>query len=104
MVSQEELLKNSKIDDRDYTLTTFINQKNYARNMKFSNPWIDTVDMTYQFPFTFNVTVKEYGVLGYLHENEHYYPILTSGEVIMMQLLLSPCLLPTSLWNFLIDS
>ena len=82
MVSQEELLKNSKIDDRDYTLTTFINQKNYARNMKFSNPWIDTVDMTYQFPFTFNVKVKEYEVLGYLHENEHYYPILTSGEVI----------------------
>ena len=82
MVSQEELLKNSKIDDRDYTLTTFINQKNYARNMKFSNPWIDTVDMTYQFPFTFNVKVKEYGVLGYLHENENYYPILTSGEVI----------------------
>ncbi|KXT66576.1 cell division protein FtsQ/DivIB [Streptococcus sp. DD04] len=82
MVSQEELLKNSKIDDRDYTLTTFINQKNHARNMKFSNPWIDTVDMTYQFPFTFNVKVKEYGVLGYLHENENYYPILTSGEVI----------------------
>lgn len=82
MVSQEELLKNSKIDDRDYTLTTFINQKNYARNMKFSNPWIDRVDMTYQFPFTFNVKVKEYGVLGYLHENENYYPILTSGEVI----------------------
>lgn len=82
IVSQEELLKNSKIDDRDYTLTTFINQKNYARNMKFSNPWIDTVDMTYQFPFTFNVKVKEYGVLGYLHENENYYPILTSGEVI----------------------
>ena len=82
MVSQEELLKNSKIDDRDYTLTTFINQKNYARNMKFSNPWIDTVDMTYQFPFTFNVKVKEYEVLGYLHENENYYPILTSGEVI----------------------
>ena len=82
IVSQEELLKNSKIDDRDYTLTTFINQKNYARNMKFSNPWIDRVDMTYQFPFTFNVKVKEYGVLGYLHENENYYPILTSGEVI----------------------
>lgn len=82
MVSQEELLKNSKIDDRDYTLTTFINQKNHARNMKFSNPWIDTIDMTYQFPFTFNVIVKEYGVLGYLHENEKYYPILTSGEVI----------------------
>jgi len=82
MVSQEELLKNSKIDDRDYTLTTFINQKNYARNMKFSNPWIDTVDMTYQFPFTFNVKVKEYEVLGYLHENKNYYPILTSGEVI----------------------
>lgn len=82
VVSREELLKSSKIDERDYTLTTFINQRNYARNMKDSNPWVDTVNMTYQFPFTFNVNIKEYDVLGYLRENENYYPILTSGELI----------------------
>lgn len=82
MVSQEDLLKSSKIDEKDYTLTTFINGGNHIRNMKTSSPWINNLEMTYQFPITFQVKVKEYGVLAYLHEGGQYYPILTNGEVI----------------------
>ena len=82
MVSQEELLKSSKIDEKDYTLTTFINGGNHIRNMKASSPWINNLEMAYQFPITFQVKVKEYGVLAYLHEGGQYYPILTNGEVI----------------------
>ncbi|KXT81664.1 Cell division protein FtsQ [Streptococcus sp. DD11] len=81
-VDQETLLQSSRIDDRDYTLTTLLNQSNYARNMKASSPWIEQVDMTYQFPVTFQVTVKEYAVLAYLHDGGQYYPILTNGQVI----------------------
>lgn len=82
MVSQEELLKSSKIDEKDYTLTTFINGGNHIRNMKASSPWINNLEMAYQFPITFQVKVKEYGVLAYLHEGGQYYPILTNGQVI----------------------
>ena len=82
MVSQEELLKSSKIDEKDYTLTTFINGGNHIRNMKASSPWINNLEMAYQFPITFQVKVKEYGVLAYLHEGGQYYPILTNGEII----------------------
>ncbi|MCY7024760.1 MULTISPECIES: cell division protein FtsQ/DivIB [Streptococcus] len=82
MVSQEDLLKSSKIDEKDYTLTTFINGGNHIRNMKASSPWINNLEMAYQFPITFQVKVKEYGVLAYLHEGGQYYPILTNGEVI----------------------
>ena len=82
MVSQEELLKSSKIDEKDYTLTTFINGGNHIRNMKASSPWINNLEMAYQFPITFQVKVKEYGVLAYLHEGDQYYPILTNGEII----------------------
>jgi len=82
MVSQEDLLKSSKIDEKDYTLTTFINGGNHIRNMKASSPWINNLEMAYQFPITFQVKVKEYGVLAYLHEGGQYYPILTNGQVI----------------------
>ena len=82
MVSQEDLLKSSKIDEKDYTLTTFINGGNHIRNMKASSPWINNLEMAYQFPITFQVKVKEYGVLAYLHEGGQYYPILTNGEII----------------------
>ena len=82
MVSQEDLLKSSKIDEKDYTLTTFINGGYHIRNMKASSPWINNLEMTYQFPITFQVKVKEYEVLAYLHEGGQYYPILTNGEII----------------------
>ena len=82
MVSQEDLLKSSKIDEKDYTLTTFINGGNHIRNMKASSPWINNLEMAYQFPITFQVKVKEYGVLAYLHKGGQYYPILTNGEII----------------------
>lgn len=82
MVSQEDLLKSSKIDEKDYTLTTFINGGNHIRNMKASSPWINNLEMAYQFPITFQVKVNEYGVLAYLHKGGQYYPILTNGEII----------------------
>ena len=82
MVSQEDLLKSSKIDEKDYTLTTFINGGNHIRNMKASSPWINNLEMAYQFPITFQVKVKEYGVLAYLHEGGQYYPVLKNGEII----------------------
>ena len=82
VVSQEELKSSSKIDQRDYTVTVYKNRHHYEQNLKVSSPWIENVDMTYQFPLTFKIDVQEYGILGYLQKDSKYYPILTSGEYV----------------------
>ena len=82
VVSQEELKSSSKIDQRDYTVTVYKNRHHYEQNLKASSPWIENVDMTYQFPLTFKIDVQEYGILGYLQKDSKYYPILTSGEYV----------------------
>ena len=82
VVSQEELKSSSKIDQRDYTITVYKNRHHYEQNLKASSPWIENVEMTYQFPLTFKIDVQEYGILGYLQKDSKYYPILTSGEYV----------------------
>ena len=82
VVSQEELRSSSKIDQRDYTITVYKNRHHYEQNLKASSPWIENVEMTYQFPLTFKVDVQEYNILGYLQKASKYYPILTSGEYV----------------------
>ena len=82
VVSQEELRSSSKIDQRDYTVTVYKNRHHYEQNLKASSPWIENVEMTYQFPLTFKIDVQEYGILGYLQKDSKYYPILTSGEYV----------------------
>ena len=82
VVSQEELKRSSKIDQRDYTVTVYKNRHHYEQNLKASSPWIENVEMTYQFPLTFKVDVQEYNILGYLQKDSKYYPILTSGKYV----------------------
>ena len=82
VVSQEELKSSSKINQRDYTITVYKNRHHYEQNLKASSPWIENVEMTYQFPLTFKIDVQEYGILGYLQKDSKYYPILTSGEYV----------------------
>lgn len=82
VVSQEELKSSSKIDQRDYTVTVYKNRHHYEQNMKASSPWIENVEMTFQFPLIFKIDVQEYGILGYLQKDSKYYPILTSGEYV----------------------
>jgi len=82
VVSQEELRSSSKIDQRDYTVTVYKNRHHYEQNLKASSPWIENVEMTYQFPLTFKIDVQEYNILGYVQKDSKYYPILTSGEYV----------------------
>ena len=78
-VSQEALLKAAKFDTRDYTLTTYFNRKNHARNMAVVDPWIEKVSLDYSFPIDFHIRVKEYKVVAYYQEGGDYYPILANG-------------------------
>lgn len=82
VVSQKELKSSSKIDQRDYTVTVYKNRHHYEQNLKASSPWIENVEMTYQFPLTFKIYVQEYSILGYVQKDSKYYPILTSGEYV----------------------
>lgn len=79
---QTLLFEKSQIQDRDYTLTTFLNRDHYIANMKAASPWVKDISMTYAFPTTFRVQVEEYQVFGYYVTEEDHYPILENGEVV----------------------
>ena len=79
---QTLLFEKSRIQDRDYTLTTFLNRDRYLANMKAASPWVKDISMTYAFPTTFKVQVEEYQVFGYYVTEEDHYPILENGEVV----------------------
>lgn len=79
---QTLLFEKSQIQDRDYTLTTFLNRDRYLANMKAVSPWVKDISMTYAFPTTFRVQVEEYQVFGYYVTEEDHYPILENGEVV----------------------
>ena len=79
---QDLLFEKSQIQDRDYTLTTFLNRDHYIANMKAASPWVKGISMNYTFPTTFKVQVEEYQVFGYYVTEEDHYPILENGEVV----------------------
>ena len=79
---QALLFEKSQIQDRDYTLTTFLNRDHYIANMKATSPWVKDISMNYTFPTTFKVQVEEYQVFGYYVTEEDHYPILENGEVV----------------------
>ena len=79
---QTLLFEKSQIQDRDYTLTTFLNRDRYLANMKAASPWVKGISMNYTFPTTFKVQVEEYQVFGYYVTEEDHYPILENGEVV----------------------
>ncbi|MEW4354265.1 FtsQ-type POTRA domain-containing protein [Streptococcus pneumoniae] len=79
-VTQKQILDASKIDQRDYTLTTFLHQRDYAQSITDSNPWIKETKLTYQFPVNFHIQIKENTIAAYSYSAEQYYPVLTSGE------------------------
>ena len=79
---QTLLFEKSQIQDRDYTLTTFLNRDRYLANMKAASPWVKDISMNYTFPTTFKVQVEEHQVFGYYVTEEDHYPILENGEVV----------------------
>ena len=81
-VSQDEIIKATQIDSRDYTLTTFLNRNQYANNLKKANAWIEKAEISYQFPITFKIQVTEYKILAYEASTGNIYPVISNGTVI----------------------
>lgn len=81
-VDQEQILERSGIQNQDYTLTTFLSQRAYERNITDSSPWIRSTKISYSFPTTFRIRLSEYGIIAYQFKDGKSYPILTSGTII----------------------
>ena len=81
-VSQDEIIKATQIDSRDYTLTTFLNRNQYANNLKKANAWIEKAEISYQFPITFKIQVTEFKILAYEASTGNIYPVISNGTVI----------------------
>ena len=81
-VSQDEIIKATQIDSRDYTLTTFLNRNQYANNLKKANSWIEKAEISYQFPITFKIQVTEFKILAYEASTGNIYPVISNGTVI----------------------
>ena len=81
-VSQDEIIKATQIDSRDYTLTTYLNRNQYANNLKKANSWIEKAEISYQFPITFKIQVTEFKILAYEASTGNIYPVISNGTVI----------------------
>lgn len=81
-VTQDEIIKATQIDSRDYTITTFLNRNQYANNLKKANAWIEKAEISYQFPITFKIQVTEYKILAYEASTGNIYPVISNGTVI----------------------
>jgi len=81
-VTQDEIIKATQIDSRDYTLTTFLNRNQYANNLKKANAWIEKAEISYQFPITFKIKVTEFKILAYEASTGNIYPVISNGTVI----------------------
>ena len=81
-VTQDEIIKATQIDSRDYTLTTFLNRNQYANNLKKANSWIEKSEISYQFPITFKIQVTEFKILAYEASTGNIYPVISNGTVI----------------------
>lgn len=82
VVDQQQILERSGIQNQDYTLTSFLSQTAYERNITESSPWIRSTRISYSFPTTFHIQISEYGVIAYQSKDGKSYPILTSGTII----------------------
>ena len=81
-VTQDEIIKATQIDSRDYTITTFLNRNQYANNLKKANAWIEKAEISYQFPITFKIKVTEFKILAYEASTGNIYPVISNGTVI----------------------
>ncbi len=78
----EEILGATGIMEEDYTLTTFLNQSTYAKQIESTLLWIKSAKFNYRFPTAFEVAVEEYKIVGYVKDEGDFYPVLSSGSVI----------------------
>ncbi|HEM6083586.1 TPA: FtsQ-type POTRA domain-containing protein [Streptococcus suis] len=80
-LSVEQVEKFSNISQKDYILTIFLNASAYAENIKKSSPAVESATIHFKFPSSFEITIKEFPIIGYLAKDSQLYSVLSNGAV-----------------------
>ncbi|HFI0237888.1 TPA: cell division protein FtsQ/DivIB [Streptococcus suis] len=80
-LTAEQVIDYSLISDKDYIVTTLLNASAYAENVKKNNLSVESSEISYQFPNTFTIRIKEYAIIGYIQQRDQLYPVLSSGNI-----------------------
>ncbi|TCD45988.1 FtsQ-type POTRA domain-containing protein [Streptococcus sp. X16XC17] len=80
-LSNQAILKDSLISEKDYAVTTMLNSEGHAKNIKNSSAWIKSATIHYAFPNRVTIDIEEYKEIGYVPINGAYYSVLSSGNI-----------------------
>ncbi|WP_010530453.1 cell division protein FtsQ/DivIB [Lentibacillus jeotgali] len=78
-VSDERVIEQSGIAKGENLWT--INETQASRSIK-ENPVIQNADVNAKLPWTVDISITEFNHVGYVAQNESYFPILGSGDVL----------------------
>src|SRR5690625_3268839 len=79
VLSKEEIIQLSELTKQ--TNIWAINKSNMTESIQ-KNAMVDTVSIKRSLPWTVNITVKEFGLVGFIKEEEHYMPVIEDEEII----------------------
>ena len=85
-ISSADVLAFSGILSEDYTLTTVLNQKAYAKAIEKHLPLVKSARMSYRFPLDFKIKIEEYYTIAYVKDGHVYHSALSSGAVLADQI------------------
>ncbi|MGT2756682.1 cell division protein FtsQ/DivIB [Streptococcus ovuberis] len=80
--TKEQVLLATNIAESDYTAGVLLDKQTIEETIEDQLVWVDKAQLTYQFPTTFKIAVKEKYIVGYVKDGANYYPVLSSGETI----------------------
>lgn len=75
-----DVITASGIKDSDYLTQVFLNQSEIASRVEANNVWVRKASLSYQFPNTFNIAIKEYPIVAYRQTANGYVSILETGK------------------------
>src|SRR5690625_2275984 len=81
VTTEEDILERSEL-----TLTTNIWEvrKSQIENKILEHPLIKNVEVSRQLPQTINIKVDEHKIIGFLYEDNQYFPLLANGVQLTM--------------------
>lgn len=77
-----EVLAATGIKDSDYIISLIGRLKEHEKALIAKNPWVKSASISYSFPQTFKILVKEHPIVAYNLTNKGYRPVLSTGQQI----------------------
>lgn len=83
VLSKEEVIELSELTTQ--TNIWSINKKKIAKEIE-DCPMIESVKVKRSLPWTVNISLKEFGLVGFIKEEDYYIPVIEDGNVIKERL------------------